>query len=186
MNSLLTQLHFSTGQISDLEEMMVIERASFSRPWTEGMVLSELFNNPVAFSTVVRVGEDQEIIAQVFMRLMLDEMHLLNLGVHPGWRRRGLGTRLIQQVLATAKQKGTTRVILEVRASNHPAQALYRKMGFHPIGLRKNYYCKPKENALLLQCDLNNIPQPSDAETDEHLEKSTKFGTSLCDVTRVA
>lgn len=186
MESLLTQLHFSTGGISDLEEMMVIERASFSRPWTEGMMLSELFNNPVAFSTVVRTGEDQQIVAQVFMRLMLDELHLLNLGVCPAWRRRGLGTQLISQVLSTAKKKGTARVILEVRASNHAAQRLYQKMGFHPIGIWKNYYCKPKENALLLQYDLDNPQRSSDSEAEKDLEKARTFEADACNIVKAA
>jgi len=171
MESTLTQLRFAPGEITDLEEMMVIERASFSYPWTEGMILSELFENPFSFSTVVRAGEAQCIVAQVFMRLMVDEFHLLNLGVHPTWRRRGLGTRLIQQVLSTAKAKSAAKVILEVRAANHAAQALYRKMGFQAVGLRKNYYCKPKENALILQHDLLHFAQTTDGETVKNLEK---------------
>ncbi len=182
MDSLLTQLHFSMGEISDLDEMMVIEHASFSRPWTEGMMLAELFNNPVAFSMVVRAGEDKKIVAQVFMRLMLDELHLLNLGVHPRWRRRGLGTHLIQHVLETATEKGTLRVILEVRASNEAAQRLYQKMGFRQIGLRKNYYCKPTENALLLGCTLEDIQACSETETKQEIENQGKIKINACNI----
>ncbi|NOY83626.1 MAG: ribosomal protein S18-alanine N-acetyltransferase [Nitrospirae bacterium] len=182
MDSLLTQLHFSTGEISDLDEMMVIEHASFSRPWTEGMMLAELFNNPVAFSMVVRAGEDEKIVAQVFMRLMLDELHLLNLGVHPRWRRHGLGTQLIQHVLKTAIEKGTERVILEVRASNEAAQGLYQKMGFRQIGLRKNYYCKPTENALLLGCTLEDIQAFSETETKQEIENQGKIKINACNI----
>jgi len=161
---------------------MVIEHASFSRPWTEGMMLAELFNNPVAFSTVVRAGEGEKIVAQVFVRLMLDELHLLNLGVHPAWRRQGLGTQLIQHVLKTATEKGTLRIILEVRASNEAAQALYQKMGFRQIGLRKNYYCKPKENALLLGCALKEIQPFSETETKQEIENQEKIKINSCNM----
>ncbi len=180
MESALTQLILTPGEITDLEEIMVIERASFSFPWTKGMVLSELFENPFSFSTVVRAGDTRKIIAQVFMRLMVDELHLLNLGVHPAWRRRGLGTRLIRHVLSTAKAKEAERVILEVRDTNHAAQALYQKTGFRRIGLRKNYYRKPKENALLFQYDLNTLHRASDSQGQEHLEKSIELATDSC------
>ena len=153
------------GSISDLEEIMVIEQASYSFPWTEGMVLSELFDNPLSFATVVRAGEDQILAAYVFMRVVLDELHILNVAVHPQWRRRGLGKELIGCVLSTALKIRVQRVILEVRASNQPAQALYQQFGFREVGSRRNYYCRPTENALLLQYDVpSSGPVPDAAE----------------------
>lgn len=130
---------------------MAIERASFSYPWTEGMVLSELFDNAFAYSFVVRVGGDEKIAAYIFMRVVFDELHLMDLAVHPAWRRRGIGEQLIRHVLLSGKERGLEKVILEVRASNRPAQCLYRKLGFGQVGERRNYYHKPTENALLFQ-----------------------------------
>ena len=154
MESLIQKLKFAPGEITDLEQIMVIEQASFSHPWTEGMILSELFDNPFAFSFVLRAGENQTIVAYVFMRMVLEELHLMDLAVHPACRRRRIAEKLVQKVLCTAREKQVERIILEVRASNQAAQSLYKKFGFVQVGERRNYYFKPRENAFLFQYDL--------------------------------
>lgn len=154
MDSLIQKLKFEPGELTDLDEIMVIEQASFSHPWTEGMVLSELFDNPFATSFVLRAGKNQTIVAYVFMRIVLEELHLMDLAVHPAWRRRGIGEGLIQKILSTAREKQVEKIILEVRVSNQAAQSLYKKFGFVQAGERRNYYFKPRENAFLFQYDL--------------------------------
>ncbi len=159
MTSFTENLEFSPGLLEDLDEIMAIEAVSFSHPWTESMVLSELFDHPFAFSTVVRMRKEKKIIAYAFMRILLDELHLMDFAVHPAWRRRGIGMQLIQQVLLTAREKGIEKILLEVRASNLPAQRLYQKFGFFQIGERRNYYYKPREDAFVYQLNrVHEIP----------------------------
>lgn len=160
--SLMQNLCFSPGTLDDLEGIMVIEQASFSYPWTEAMVLSELFDNPFAESFVVRLDGEEKIVAYVFARRVVDELHLMDLAVDPVWRRRGIGEQLIRRVLSSGAEKGLEKVILEVRVSNLPAQRLYRKLGFYQVGERRNYYYKPTENAFLFQLDRHKKEGGSD------------------------
>jgi len=156
----LTQknLQFSPARLTDLEQIMIIERVSFPYPWTKGMLISELCDSPFSFSYVARDPEKNQIIAYVFMRALFDELHLLSTAVDPACRRQGIGDKLIAPVLKTVREKSLKRVTLEVRVSNQAACRLYRKFGFKEVGLRRGYYCKPTENGLVLQYDVT--PQP--------------------------
>ena len=138
------------GDITDLPEMMAIERASFPLPWTEGMILTELFDNPFSLSYVAMAGAAGRLVGYIFMRVVVDQLHLLNIAVHPAWRGRGIGESLLLRAIRTAREKGLREVELEVRASNRPARALYEKHRFRQVGVRRNYYCRPTEDALLL------------------------------------
>jgi ribosomal-protein-alanine N-acetyltransferase len=84
-------------------------------------------------------------------RLVLDELHVLDLAVHPGWRRRGLARFLLGLALRQAAKAGAQVALLEVRAGNAPALALYAGLGFRPVGRRPGYYREPVEDALLLE-----------------------------------
>ncbi len=158
MNLAQMNLQFTPAKLADLEQIMVIERVSFPYPWTEGMVCSELSGGPYSFSYVTKDPAKDRIIAYVFMRALYDELHLLSIAVDPAWRRQGIGDELIGLVLKTVREKGLKRITLEVRVSNRPACRLYRKFGFKEVGLRRQYYCKPTENGLVLQYDV--APQP--------------------------
>jgi len=158
MNLTQKSLQFTPAKISDLEQIMTIERVSFAYPWTEGMVRSELNDAPLSFSYVTRDPMKNQVIAYVFMRALYDELHLLSIAVDPAWRRQGIGEALIALVLRTVHEKGLKRVTLEVRVSNRPACQLYRKFGFKEVGLRRKYYCKPTENGLVFQYDVEAKP----------------------------
>jgi ribosomal-protein-alanine N-acetyltransferase len=80
-------------------------------------------------------------------------MHILNVAVAPGWRRRGIARWLLGFALAQAARAGAGRALLEVRESNAPARALYANMGFVHLGLRRDYYTEPLENAVVLALD---------------------------------
>jgi ribosomal-protein-alanine N-acetyltransferase len=100
---------------------------------------------------------DQQIIGYGVMSVVIDESHILNICIHPNWQRRGLGKKLIQRLLKVARQHGAESVLLEVRASNKAAQALYHQMGFTEVGLRRNYYPaqnSTREDALLFTLEL--------------------------------
>ena len=81
----------------------------------------------------------------------MDYVKIMNIAVHPDFRRRGIAQMLVEQLVAKLKARQSLRLMLEVRSSNMGAQALYEKMGFTQVGLRKNYYRNPKEDALILR-----------------------------------
>jgi ribosomal-protein-alanine N-acetyltransferase len=85
--------------------------------------------------------------------IVFEELHLLNVAVQPDWQRRGIATRLVKTVFETAIAKGVTRALLEVRASNLPAQELYFRFGFYVLARRDGYYTQPSEEAMIMACD---------------------------------
>ena len=133
----------------DLDAVLAIESRSFTNPWTREMYLSELANAGVAFLFLARDGAGDIVGFCSFWRIV-DELHINNLAVDPAHRRRGIGSALIAQVLAQARDASASRVILEVRRSNLEARRLYERCGFTVAGVRRNYYTKPDEDALVL------------------------------------
>jgi len=134
----------------DLEEVLAIEKASFQTPWTRGMFLSELKANPYSYPVIARFPEEAEIVGYACFWTLFEELHLMNLAVHPDHRRRGIGEDLARWVLNTGQEKGARIALLEVRVSNDPARRLYEKIGFKKIAVRPGYYQDPKEDALLM------------------------------------
>ena len=107
---------------ADLEEVLAIERASFSMPWSRGAFLYELEQNRVARCYVVR--EDGRLIGYICLWEVADEVHVTNVAVHPDLRRRGVGRSLLSAVLDDARQRKLRLVVLEVRPSNVEALGL--------------------------------------------------------------
>ena len=130
------------AQVADLEAIC------FSDPWSEKSVASEI-TNPLSYWLVAVDGE--RVAGYVGSQTVLDETDMMNIAVHPDYRRQGLAERLVAQLVEALKDKGSRCLTLEVRQSNTPAIGLYEKLGFSQIGLRKNYYRNPKEHALILR-----------------------------------
>ena len=130
-----------------LPQLERLEEECFSVPWTPEQLLSEFPDESHLFLTAV---EGERVLGYVGMMHVLDEGYISNVAVAPAYRRRGLGDRLIGELLERAKALRLAFVTLEVRESNAPAIALYLKHGFSPVGVRRNYYEKPKENAVLM------------------------------------
>lgn len=137
----------------DVDTIITIERAAYSSPWTRRMFESELWENPFSFAYVAREEEQRRIVGYVLFWVVYDELHLMNVAVELAWRRRGIGEGLVRFALESGRRRGIRMATLEVRASNLPAQTLYRNLGFYQVGVRRNYYREPREDALLLQCD---------------------------------
>ena len=135
----------------DLDEVMAIESASFRHPWSSRFFLEEL-QAPCARSILVQVGS--QIVGYVLFWLLPEEVDIHNIAVHSEFRRRGLGQALLQQVVEQARRRDSSRVTLEVRVSNIPAQKLYESVGFVTKGLRKGYYSDDGEDALIMAFDL--------------------------------
>jgi ribosomal-protein-alanine N-acetyltransferase len=139
----------SPDQIDDVLE---IEHASFTNPWTREMYLAELENRGVSFCFLARNDEGEAVGFCSFWRV-LDELHINNLAVRPDSRRAGIGTALLTHVLREGARLGARRATLEVRRSNNAARLLYERFGFAVAGVRRGYYTKPLEDALVLWRD---------------------------------
>jgi ribosomal-protein-alanine N-acetyltransferase len=131
----------------DLDEVLAIERACFTTPWSRLNFLFDLHASD-AHCLVARL--DERIVGFVIGWFVLDELHIHNLAVHPEHRRRGLGGKLLRSLLGRARERGIRRAILELRVSNQLARKLYKKHGFKEVATRKDYYRQPIEDACLM------------------------------------
>jgi ribosomal-protein-alanine N-acetyltransferase len=136
----------------DLDEVLTIERASFSNPWSRDMFLWELQNAGISYGYVLR-EPGGGVAAFCTVWIVQDELHINNVAVDPRHRGQGVGLALLRFVLRLAAGLGARRATLEVRRSNVAAQRLYERLGFRPAGVRRKYYSEPVEDALILWCD---------------------------------
>jgi ribosomal-protein-alanine N-acetyltransferase len=139
--------------VDDLAEVVAIERASFANPWTGPLFLQEL---QVRFSRILVARErDGSVAGYVCRWIVADEVHILNVAVHPRCRSRGLGSALMREVLDEARRREVQAVTLEVRRSNDAGRRLYESFGFEHVGERLNYYGRG-EDALILRLALDD------------------------------
>ncbi len=126
----------------DLNEVMEIERCSFPEPWTPGLFLHEL-KVPFSKTILARTANGSHALAGYICRWLIgDEVHILNLAVHPNYRGRRLGRTLVELVVDEADQHQARLITLEVRRENTAAIALYRSLSFTERGVRRNYYSR--------------------------------------------
>lgn len=131
-----------------VQQIAQMEKVCFSDPWSENSVASEL-NNPLSLWLVA--VEDQTVLGYVGSQSVLGEADVMNVAVHPDFRRRHIGQDLIERLIDLLREKNVRSLALEVRVSNESAIALYQKLGFVQVGRRPNYYRNPKEDALILR-----------------------------------
>ncbi len=137
----------------DVPELLVIEVAQFPEPWSRTMLLDEITNVENRRYTVA--VESKSIIGYLGVMFVMDELHINTIGTLPGNEGRGVATSLMDEAWQDAKGRGIARATLEVAVSNERAQALYGRYGFRPVGIRKNYYERIQEDALILWADLD-------------------------------
>ena len=143
--TIMTALHVS--QVAELEKLC------FSDPWSEKSVASELENKLAYWLVAV---EDDRVAGYVGSQTVCGETDMMNIAVHPDFRRRGIAESLVNALVEDLQKQESHSLTLEVRASNEAAQKLYEKLGFMQVGLRKNYYRNPKEDALILRKEWEN------------------------------
>jgi ribosomal-protein-alanine N-acetyltransferase len=140
----------------DIGELLEIEEAQFPEPWTRRILLDEIENTETRRYTVAT--EKRKIIGYLGVMFVLDELHVNTIGTLPQEEGRGIATSLLDDAWADARERGITRATLEVAVSNQRAIDLYYRYGFRPVGVRKNYYEKSNEDALILWADLSGEP----------------------------
>ncbi|MDI6727466.1 MAG: ribosomal protein S18-alanine N-acetyltransferase [Thermodesulfovibrionales bacterium] len=135
----------------DIPEIVSIEKLSFSTPWSETSFRSEIYSR----YSVTRVAElNGVIVGYICVKHVADECHLLDLAVHPDYRRRGIARALLDNVIQELRIEGCRFFYLEVRSSNYAARKLYEKFGFNMVGIRKGYYVNPAEDAVIMMMEL--------------------------------
>jgi len=144
-------------ELADVASVEAIEHASFSAPWPPNAYRTELQTNRLAHYLVIRVGP--QIVGYAGLWLMVDEAHVTTFAIHPDWRRRRLGERLLIALLDIALERQAAEATLEVRLSNLAARRLYEKFGFRPVGIRPRYYTDNNEDALIMTTDRLNGPE---------------------------
>jgi len=140
----------------DLPGVLAIEVTSFSIPWTREMFENELARKDLSQMLVARltgIGNPPPLAGYICHWVVGEELHVNNLAVDRRWRRRGIGGALLQAALEEGRLRGARCAFLEVRASNVAAQTLYLRHGFESAGIRRSYYDRPPEDALLMKRD---------------------------------
>lgn len=137
-------------QLEDLDAVLAIESVSHIHPWTRGNFSDSLAAAHWAYCIRPHLAEaditpgtfldSQALWAYCILYPAVDELHLLNITVSPKLRKLGLGSRMMEAIEGVAAQQKMPRIILEVRPTNKPAFALYKKLGYEQIGIRKKYY----------------------------------------------
>ncbi len=135
--------------MQDVPAVSQIDRLSFSLPWPEHSFQYEVGENRVARCFVAET-EDRRIAAMIVSWIIVDEMHIATIATHPDFRRQGIGERILREALQDGRDAGAHLAFLEVRATNEPAQAMYRKFGFRVSGKRPRYYRDNGEDAILM------------------------------------
>ena len=133
---------FHVPQIAELEKIC------FNDPWSVNSIASELDNR---LSLWMVATEENKVIGYVGSQTVLGETDMMNVAIHPDYRKQGIATELILRLIQALTERGSHSLMLEVRSSNDPAKTLYKKLGFEIVGVRKNYYRNPREDALILR-----------------------------------
>ena len=150
---------------ADVAEVHEIERLSFSTPWPAHAFEQELKGNRLARYLVARAGG--RVVGFSGLWLMVDEAHVTTFGVHPDWRRQGIGRQLLLNLAELSIAIGARRMTLEVRVSNEAAQALYQAFGFAIAGRRARYYTDDGEDALVMTTPPLDDPRMRDVLATE-------------------
>lgn len=158
VSSFIENLNIRPMVKEDLADVLQIELSSYITPWGRQHFLDELANPDLSSPLVVEAGK--KIIAYAVLWFILDECHLANIAVSPDYRRMGVARYLMRQIIRMARERHSSRIMLEVRKSNKEAIALYESLHFVKTGVRRNYYHDgfvKTEDAILMDLDLNAI-----------------------------
>ncbi|HZJ76208.1 MAG TPA: ribosomal protein S18-alanine N-acetyltransferase [Oscillospiraceae bacterium] len=135
-------------ELTDIDSVVDIERNSFPIPWTKNTFIAEIKTNKLAKYYVVEAGG--RVVGYGGLWLIMDEAHITNIAIHPEYRGKGIGKKLVKGLIEETSKINIYKITLEVRRSNTAALALYRKFGFVPCGIRPEYYQDNREDAIIM------------------------------------
>jgi ribosomal-protein-alanine N-acetyltransferase len=138
----------------DLSDVLAIENISFPNPWHETTFRGEIQNDGLSYPLVVIHRTLDEVIGYIVYWKIREEVQINNIAVHPDFKRMGIGEAILRNVIEEARAESAHYISLEVRPSNAAARRLYAKLGFELIGIRRNYYSNPDEDAIVLGMSL--------------------------------
>ena len=150
-----------------LRAVLRIEQQVYPRPWSTSLFLSELALRSTRAYVVARVGRD--VVGYAGLMMTLDDGHVTTIAVDPEWHQNKIGTRLLLWLAREGVARGAKSLTLEVRVTNRAAQDLYRKFGFVPVGVRKNYYQEVNEDAIVMWA--HDVDEPAYAELLDSIER---------------
>jgi ribosomal-protein-alanine N-acetyltransferase len=146
------KVHIRKMTVDDVPVVAQLDRMSFSLSWPEYAFYYEVKDN-FAARCFVAEAEDRKVIGMIVSWVILDELHIATIAVHPDYRRQGIGELILTTAIHDGRAAGTRHALLEVRAGNEAAQNLYRKFGFKAVGKRPKYYKDNGEDAILMNLD---------------------------------
>ncbi len=133
----------------DLAQIVDLERRCFSTPWSEDSLAADLTGNERSVY-LAAMSRDKLLVGYMAFWAVHDEGQVTNIAIDPGWRKQGIATALLQEVERIARIRKIGKILLEVRENNTAARRLYANQGFRQIGIRRAYYEKPVENAIIM------------------------------------
>lgn len=140
-------MHLRRMEIEDAKEIEIIEKQSFALPWSKYEIEKTFLagNNLFCIATI-----QGEVVGYIGMLMVLDEGNIINIAVKSDFRRCGIAKGLLVFLIAEAKKEEVKHITLEVRQSNAIAIKMYESLGFEAVGIRKNFYERPTENAVIM------------------------------------
>jgi ribosomal-protein-alanine N-acetyltransferase len=144
----MSETHIRPLREADIPAVLAIEEASFSSPWSHAAFVHELHN---PHGSLIVAEQDGRVLGYLCCWYVVDEIHILDIAVHPEQRRRGIGEQLLDHALAQGRARKAKTANLEVRRSNVAAIAFYEKFGFRSVAVRRHYY-SDGEDAFLMIC----------------------------------
>jgi [ribosomal protein S18]-alanine N-acetyltransferase len=159
-----------------LRSVLRIEAQVYARPWSLSLFVSELALRTSRAYYVARIGG--VLVGYAGLMVTEEDGHVTTLAVDPAWHRNKIGTRLLLILAREAIRRGARNLTLEVRVTNHPAQEMYRRFGFRPAGIRKNYYVETNEDALVMWAH--------DVDTAEYRRRLAEIEAGIPGVTLVS
>lgn len=148
----MAELLIRKMELNDIKDVMKVDQASFTNPWTEDIFHLEIGKNDHAHYFILKL--ENKIIGYIGMWVVIDDAQITNIAILPEFRGYKFGEKLFEFACQQAIQMGVKRLSLEVRASNIAAQKMYRKFGLVPGGVRKNYYTDNREDAIVMWVNL--------------------------------
>ncbi len=143
---MIDDIKISPMNEAHLKDLALLEKQCFSTPWSENALRAELEKDNARFFVAITKNE---VSGYIGANNVLGEVYVDNIAVFYNYRGFGIGEALLRHLVTVAEEEGCSLVTLEVRVSNTPARALYEKVGFKNVGIRKNFYEQPKEDAVI-------------------------------------